>query len=266
MLSIERQEIIRDLLLEKKSVKVSDLSEQFHVSLETIRRDLKSLEQTGIAEKSYGGAILRRRVNNTSNVDFQTLSHIMVDTKQRMAQEAMKLISPNDCIYIDFSTTCAQIARLVGDMPLTVMTNSLDVATQLSEKKNINLYLTGGTWDKTNWAFMGRIAEENLAGFHMDKAFISCRALSMENGISDKTVQESALRRKIAECSNQVIMLADISKFDKITFVKTCGFEMISTLITDTAVSDEWKAFLKEKNVAYIDCSSVRDEPEPDQW
>ena len=103
MLSIERQGIIKNILLEHKSVSVADLTERFGVSFETIRRDLKVLEKEGMIEKTYGGAVLKQKVMNPA--DYQTLSHIMVDSKRKMALRAVRLLVPGDCIYIGFSST-----------------------------------------------------------------------------------------------------------------------------------------------------------------
>ncbi|WP_066456426.1 MULTISPECIES: DeoR/GlpR family DNA-binding transcription regulator [Anaerotruncus] len=252
MLTIERQEQIKNILLEQKSVSVADLTARFDVSFETIRRDLKVLEKEGFVEKSYGGAILKQRVNNTA--DFQMLSNIMVEAKQRMAAMALNFISPGDCIYIGFATTCVQIAELLDNIPITVLTSSLEVMNKLSGKKNITLFSTGGAWDARNCAFTGRTAVDNLAQFHLDKAFISCRALSMENGISDKTEAESDMRRRIVESSNEVYLLADNSKFGKMTFVKTCGFERITAVITDKTLSKPWASFLDDLKIAHYDC------------
>ena len=125
---------------------------------------------------------------------------------------------------------------------------------KLSGKKNITLFSTGGAWDARNCAFTGRTAVDNLAQFHLDKAFISCRALSMENGISDKTEAESDMRRRIVESSNEVYLLADNSKFGKMTFVKTCGFERITAVITDKTLSKPWASFLDDLKIAHYDC------------
>ncbi len=254
MLSIERQREITDILLEKKSVSVAELSERFQVSFETIRRDLKVLEADGIIEKSYGGAVLKDRVSGKA--DFKTLSHIMVDIKRSIAMRAVCFIRQGDCIYIDFSTTCGQIVPLLEDIPVNVLTNSLEVMNQLSDKKQISLFSIGGNWDPENCAFMGSTAISNLGQYHVDKAFISCRALSMERGISDKTEAEAELRRKIIESSNQVYLLADSSKFGRIAFVKTCDFRKITAVLTDEEPGEEWKGFFEKNGIAWYDCCS----------
>lgn len=264
MLSIERQREITDILLEKKSASVAELAERFQVSFETIRRDLKALEADGVVEKSYGGAVLKEKVRH--KVDFKTLSHIMVDIKRNMASKAIRFIKPNDCIYIDFSTTCGQLVPLLQDIPVNVLTNSLEVMNQLSDKARVSLFSIGGCWDPDNCAFMGSTAISNLSQYHVDKAFISCRALSMEQGISDKTEAEAELRRKIIESSNQVYLLADSSKFGWIAFRKTCDFQKITAVITDEEPDREWKAFFEKNGVACYACSSAAGEGDEEDF
>lgn len=249
MLTIERQKQIGDILLEKKSVSVSELAEQFQVSYETIRRDLRELEKSGMAEKSYGGAVLKERV--THKLGFQELSKIMVDLKHRIAATALPLIEEGDSIYIDFSTTCGSIVNLLGDLSINVLTNSLEVINRLSDKENISLLSTGGSWDAENRAFFGRTAIQTLEQFHVDKAFISCCALSREQGITDRTELESELRRKVIESANHIYLLADYSKFDKVAFVKTCDFDRITGIVTDAELDSEWTDFLKKNHIKY---------------
>lgn len=250
MLAIERQEQIKNKLIVEKNVYVAELSEYYDVSFETIRRDLKELEKTGLAKRTYGGAVLVDKVKN--NADYKYLSNIMVDVKQNIARAAMHYIHPMDCIYIDFSTTCGQLAGMLGEFPINVMTSSLDVMNILSEKENVSLICVGGEWDKDNRAFQGKTAVETISQFHLDKAFISCRAISMDYGISDKSSMESEMRKAIINSSNQVYLMVDHSKFNKMAFVKTDTFDRISTVITDTEPSEEWRQFFKEHNIDYF--------------
>ncbi len=257
MLSIERQREIEELLLEKKSISVAELSERFDVSFETIRRDLKVLEAKGIVEKSYGGAVLKEKVSHKA--DFKTLSHVMVDTKKKMAETAISFIRPGDCIYIDFSTTCNQIVPLLEDISINILTNSLEVMNQLAGRKNLSLFSTGGIFDPGNYAFMGNTSIQNLEQFHLDKAFISCRALSMERGISDKSEQEAELRKKIIESSNKVYLMVDHTKFNKVAFVRTCDMKAITAVITDMHPGQAWEAYFKKNNIGLYISGSVGD-------
>ena len=249
MITEERQTIIKAELLEKKSISVAELAQRYDVSFETIRRDIKELEKEGIAKKIYGGAVLAERA--AGDFRFSDLANIMVDTKQKMAQTAAQAIRRSDCIYIDFSTTCGQMADIIGAMnsPVNVMTSSLDVMAKLEDKSHVSLISVGGEWDTENRAFMGTTSVQTLHMYHLDKAFISCRAISMAHGLSDKSGAESELRKAIIESANQVFLVVDHTKFDRMAFVKTAGFEKISAVITDEEPSAEWKHFFKERDI-----------------
>lgn len=250
MLSGERLDQIKNELIENKKVSVIDLSEYFHVSLETIRRDLKKLEKDGVAKCIYGGAVLADRVKST--VDYQYLSNIMVETKKHIAQLAVQFIQPMDCIYIDFSTTCGQLSEFLGDIPINVMTSSLDTMNKVVNLPNVSLLSVGGEWDSLNRAFLGKTTVQTIKDFHLDKAFVSCRALNMKNGISDRSMPEAEVRKAIIESSNQVYLMVDNSKFDKMAFVKTGDFSNITAVITDMKPSDDWLTFFEKNNIECI--------------
>ncbi len=258
MLAKERKRQIKNLLLEKKYVTVTELSDLFGVSTETVRRDLKELETEGYAEKSYGGAVLKEHVSHTFNYD--SLANVLVESKKQMAGYAGRLIYPGDTIFIDFSTTCSCLSEYLHDMPLTVMTNSLKVIEDLKDRPEIRLFFTGGTWNADNNAFTGPSAVRNIEFFHLDKAFISSRALSMDRGLSDNTEDEAALRRAAIENANQVYVLADHSKLGRNSFVSTADFSGVTAVITDLPLSLEWKEFLDERNIRHYDQS----EPVPE--
>ncbi len=261
MLSAERRNDIERILLEKKAVSVVELSALFDVSEETIRRDMRYLEKKGVLEKSYGGAVLKETV--IQNYGYTDLSKILVKEKKKIASIAVGFINRSDCIFIDFSSTCGYLADEIGEYPVNVMTSSLDVANKLSDKPNVSLFLTGGMWNPDERAFMGKTAISTIDQFHVDKAFISCRAINMENGISDKSEGEAELRRKILESANQVFLLADHTKFDRTAFVKIGDFHKITAIITDSELSPKWVSFIKNAGIQYY-CGDLHTVPNKD--
>lgn len=122
MISAERRERIRTILLEKKSVTVAEIAALFQVSTETIRRDFDVLSDEGFLKKSYGGATLAPRKGTV--ISRQIKSGLMLESKRRMAKGAAGLVKPNDCIFLDHSTTVYEMCEEIAHMPLTVMTNS----------------------------------------------------------------------------------------------------------------------------------------------
>lgn len=252
MLSIQRRNEIKIIMFEKGSVTVSEMAERFNVSHETIRRDFEVLEVEGFLTKAYGGAVLKKHVK--ADVEYQVLEGLFLDNKQRIAKKAAEFIFPSDCIFMDYSTTVFQLLHEIKNQKLTIMTNSLKVLTELAQYNNIKTVATGGEFDPDNYSFLGRMAEKYITNFHLDKAFISGRAIAMKNGLSDKNEREADIHRSMIENADSVYLLMDHTKFDKEAFVHTCDFEKITGIITDFRLSDAWKDFLKARKISYYEC------------
>lgn len=238
MIPAVRREKIKNMILTKKNVSVVDLSQAFSVSEETIRRDLKHLEEEGILTRTHGGAIIENRVAST--VDNHILENIFIENKKQIALQAKQFIKSNDCIYLDSSTTSFHICKEILDLKLTVVTNSLSIINLLSDYENINLISIGGSLNSSRKCFGGRSAIQFLNKYYVDKAFISCRSLSLTEGITDSNDDDAAIKETIVSRSNHTFVVADHSKFDRVSFSYICNFDAISHVITDKPVSEDW--------------------------
>lgn len=252
VISAERRERIRTILLEKKSVTVAEIAALFQVSTETIRRDFDALSDEGFLKKSYGGATLAPRKGTV--LSRRIKSGLMLESKRRMARQAAKLVKPNDCIFLDHSTTVYEMCEEIARLPLTVMTNSLPVMNRLAEASNIRLVTLGGNFDSISQGFFGLEAVRSLKRYCLDKAFLSCRTLDIRHGLSDAEEMVADMRRNIVDSSDFTCLLADYSKFGRSVFIQTCGYENINCVITDRALDDEWKAFFKGEHIEYMEC------------
>lgn len=253
MLSGERRNIIRNTLLEKKNITVSDMVDIFGVSSETIRRDLEFLEEEGFLIKTYGGASLKDRVS--SNVPKRILSGILVENKRRMAVAAAKRIRPNECIFLDHSTTVYEMCPLIEKIPLTIMTNSLNVMSYFAESENIHLVALGGNFNATAYAFFGLETIRFLQKHMVDKAFLSCRGVSLNRGLSEGSDIIAEMRKSIISNSVQSFLLADHTKIGKNAFISSCPLSAVSCLITDEKLNCEWSDGLNEMHIKYIECT-----------
>lgn len=249
MLAVTRREIIKDIIFEKKSVIVSNLAKQFSVTEETVRRDLKHLEEAGILMRTYGGAFIQDGVQN--EVDLTVRETAYVESKRAIAEKSLSLIKNGDSIFLDSSTTALFIAKVVHNMRITVVTNSLKVINLLSDSEEINLIIIGGKLDKRNMAFAGFSAASNLDNFYLDKSFISCRSLSLEHGITDSNENNAFIRKKVIERSDKKFIIADYSKFDKTSFIKLCNFSDIDGVISDFKLSPEWTKYFDKNSIQY---------------
>ncbi|MEG1993228.1 MAG: DeoR/GlpR family DNA-binding transcription regulator [Acetivibrio sp.] len=250
MILAERREQIKTILLEKKNATVAELAEYFEISTETIRRDFEALEKEGFLIKSYGGATLMMRKSISYSQKMK--SGIMTDTKKRIAVSAAKLIKPNDCIFLDHSTTVYEMCDEIAHLPLTVMTNSLVVMNRFSGCDNIKLTIPGGNFSPMYQAFFGLEAVGYLQRHCVDKAFFSCKTLDIGRGLNDSEEMVADMRKNIVENSGFSCLMADNTKFNKTAFVQTCKFSGIDCIATDQEPEDAWTNFLEEAHIKLL--------------
>ena len=251
MLAVTRKNKIKDLITERKSITVTELSKKFEVTEETIRRDLKTLEDENFLTRTYGGAFIQSGVKNEVNLSIREVAYI--DSKKAIASQCRKLIHNGDSIFLDSSTTALFIAKAIRDMRLTIVTNSLLVVDQLADCENIQLICIGGTLSRNYKSFNGATAIQSLSNFFLDKTFMSCRSLCIEHGITDSSEGLAVIRQKLLKHSNEVYVIADYSKFDKTSFIYICGFSQITGLVTDKPLRQEWRDHLAECKTALYD-------------
>lgn len=247
MLAIERKKTIKELIIEKKSVTVAELTNQFKVTEETIRRDLKQLEEEGLLTRTYGGAYISEGVQN--DVDINLREHIHVEGKKKIAKECLKHIHSGDSIFLDASTTSLMIAQMLKDIKLTVVTNSIKVVQALNDNPGINVVVIGGQFTRSSQSNLGRLSEQVLENYFYDTAFISCRSVSMDHGITDSNELQAGIRKIAADHGNKVFLIADYTKFDKTSFTHICEFNKIHHIVVDGELTDEWHAFLRAEHI-----------------
>ena len=252
MLPVSRLNRIKELVLEKKCVTVSELSDLFHVTPETIRRDLKALEDDGVLKKTYGGAYIEDGVSN--EVNFSIRETLLVENKHRLAKRCCEFISNGDTIFLDASTTVGCLCEAITGMRLTILTNSINVLTKLSACSSIGLISIGGNLSAKSMSFVGVSAVQSLNNYYVDKAFISCEALSIPGGLTDSNEDQAKIRQTAIRRSKETYVLADHTKFNKSCFQNINNFEGIDCLIVDQPLSGEWTEFLSAKGVQLIVC------------
>ncbi|QHT59630.1 DeoR/GlpR transcriptional regulator [Paenibacillus lycopersici] len=249
MLVAERYQYILRMVNEKGSIRVAELSQLCKVTEETIRRDLDRLEGEGRLLRSYGGAI---RIGPQAETPYLLRETAHVAEKQRIAAAAAKFVEPNERIVLDASTTAWHLASELPDIPLTVVTNSLKVAFVLSEKKNVVVISTGGTLVPNSLSFVGPLAEQSLEEYYVDKAFISCKGVHMERGISESNELQARVKRKMVGMAEHVYLLADFSKFNTQAFTTITGLDRIGHLVTDAQTPDEYVQQLRRRSIDVI--------------
>lgn len=226
-----RQKIIE--ILEKKDyAEISYLSQLFSVSEMTIRRDLEKLESDGQVIRVYGGAKLKEKRGYEASIE-ERLS-IQNEEKKLIAMEAAKYIEDGDVVAFDASTSALEVSKAIKlTKKITVVTNNIPIAMELSDAPHIAVILLGGFLRGKSLSLIGGSLQKYLESIYIDKAFISSKAISFKEGLTDATIDEGEAKQAMINKSNHVIVLADHSKLGKLAFYKVCPAERIDRIITD---------------------------------
>ncbi|MFA9557892.1 DeoR/GlpR family DNA-binding transcription regulator [Evansella sp. AB-rgal1] len=248
MLAEERYKKIVEIVNERGSIRVSELSQIFSVTEETIRRDLAKLEGEEKLIRSHGGAVSTGE--KQPELSYSTREIMNVEEKKKIALETINHISPNDRIFLDASTTAWYTASIIPNIPLTVLTNSLKVALELVEKDKIEVISIGGTLSQRSLSFIGPLAEMSLDAYFVDKAFISCKGVHLKRGISDSIELQAKIKQKVINLSDKVYLMADASKFGVQALKKISSFECIDNVITNKGIDQTVINELKEIGVS----------------
>lgn len=250
MLQEDRQQLILQLLKEQQSVRIAELCSRLNVTRETIRRDLYELEQKGLLKKVHGGAVLKQ-----TNVEppYSKRSGQNIDEKEAIAQAAAAYVEDGDAIYIDLGTTTLLFAKqLLEKRGITVITNSLLVAVELSKNPDAKIILSGGELRSGELSLSGPIARKSLEDFYVDKAFIGVGGVSVERGFTDYHVGESEVRKLMLQNAKEKYVLIDHSKLNVTAFTKIAGLNEIDLIITDSGAPLPMLKQLEEKGLQIV--------------
>lgn len=241
-MKIKRKDEILRLLAQNHMMKAGELAEQFHVSMETIRRDLSELEEVKLIRRVHGGAVLYTEYGIEPDYAFRTTENY--SEKFRIGQKAAEMVKDGDSVIIDIGTTTLEFAKaLKGKKNLTVFTNSIKIAYELMSEREISVILLGGKVRFGEGTTSGYWSEEMIDSFFADKMFLGVGAIMPEHGVMDYHVEETNLRRHCLKQVKQVIALADYSKLGIKALNHVCGSKDLDYLITDEKAD---KKILKE--------------------
>ena len=231
-----RRKQILEIMEGTKVVTSVGLSEHFRVTEETIRKDLNYLSEKGLIMRTFGGAALKEK--GEQSLEQRSVCNYI--QKQKIAIEAAKLICPRDLIVMDAGSTTSVLAQQIkSDSEVIVLTNSLEIMNILSKLDGITLISTGGTLGKKSVSFRGSTAEKTIHSYNLEKAFISCAAVDLQRGVMDTSEEEARVKKSMLEEAKEIYLLADSSKFNGIAHVTLCDWKKITAVITDNEIEAE---------------------------
>ena len=229
----ERQQRILELLKERSSVTVSELSNTLNVSEGTIRNDLHSLDEKGQLHRVRGGAVAPSQFAAHSSF-IRAQVQVNVEQKQWIAQWASGQIDSGDVILMDASTTVLCIAQFLVDRSnLTVVTNGLEVARILAANPSNTIILAGTILKQDGNTLVGAVDERMLQALNIQTAFVSCSGFSVEFGLLERDMQVAHLKQKVLQACQHKVALIDSSKVGKGALTPFAMLSDINRIVTD---------------------------------
>jgi DeoR/GlpR family transcriptional regulator of sugar metabolism len=229
---------------------VPEICERFSVSEATARRDLEMLAEQGRIQRVHGGAIAVDQAPPESPIlDRQDEQ---ADSKRRIGQAASRLVKDGDTVFLGSGTTVLSVARALRDHKnLTIITNSLPVMNTLSNTGH-TLICLGGMLRHSEQSFIGHITEQALAEVRADKVVIGTRAISLEQGLTNDYMPETMTDRAILRAGREVIIVADHSKFGRVSTVMLAPIESVHTIVTDPETPQDFVVGVQERGIRVV--------------
>jgi DeoR family transcriptional regulator, aga operon transcriptional repressor len=235
----ERLGVILEELSVVGSVSVSDLCARLRVSAATVRRDLERLEDQRLLTRTHGGAVAQMV---SYELPLRYRSARRQEQKRRIGQEAAARVHEGAVIGLTGGTTTTEVARAVADRRLTVVTNALNIASELAIRPNIKLVVTGGIARSETYELVGPLAERTLRDLHLDMVFIGADGITAATGLTTHHEVEAHTDRAVMDAAATVTVVADGSKLGRVAFAEIAPVDAVHELVTDEeANADELK-------------------------
>ncbi len=256
MFAEERKQRILAALKRAPAIRAVELGLALGTSLASVRRDLADLERSGLLKRTHGGAI--------SN-DVVALEPSLAEKEDQYRAEkaaigvtAAALVQPGDTIFLDAGSTTRQIAHeLRRHRNVTVVTNALSVASELASS-DLEIVLTGGQLRRGVLSQVGPIAEQAIAALHVDKLFLAANGVDLAKGITTPNIIEARTKRVMVDNAKEVILVADHSKFGRVTLGRVCGLERLDAIVTDDGIPERFVTAFAARRVTLHIAAAAR--------
>lgn len=248
LIPAQRRERIQEYLALHKIARTIDLCNLLDASEATVRRDLESLEQDGILERTHGGAILSQRM--IFEPEYRQRAQHHPEEKRRIGAVAASLIEDGDIVFINSGTTTTQVIHQIrSDAEITVFTNNLNATLEMGEP-GFHHYLVGGEYQPRSKSLAGRFAIENLKQVYANKVIIGVDGISLKHGCTVPTNAEAEIvRQMIDRTMGQIIVVADYSKWGVVSNFQVATIDEIDIFVTDESFDESAFESLEKHSV-----------------
>ena len=231
-----------------RSVSNEELQKLFNISVQTLRRDLKELEDRNVITKVYGGVLFKRSNETKVDVSMPAIhSTINIEEKIKIGELAASLVENNDIIFIDSGSTAHYIVDFLADKEnITIVSHSLDVLNAVSKYPSIHCLALGGAYHHESRSYY---VDTDTMRYLFNKSFIATVGLSLPRGLTNMNFYEAAVKTKVIGNSIKNYVLCDHTKFNVTAFNNFASLEKIEGVITDECPPDNYLNYFKRNNI-----------------
>jgi DeoR/GlpR family transcriptional regulator of sugar metabolism len=245
----ERRNRVLEMVRLRGFAALPDLAGELKVSESTVRRDLDYLEEVGVARRTHGGVFYTGPSPKSPHFDLR--QSVEWDRKREIAALAAEQIEDGDTVLLDGGSTTYELARALVGRPLQVVTNSLPVAMLFSGSDTVDLVLVGGYVHSRTGVSLGPYANEMLADLNVRRAVLSVAGIN-ERGYYNSNLLLVETERAMMKAADEVIVVADSTKFGRTCLAHLCDLGEVDTVVTDQEIAPEWQHAMSEAGVALL--------------
>lgn len=237
---------------DNETVSIEELTEEFNVSINTIRRDINELVKRNSVQKVYGGVKSTDHIQPQAT-DYSERNIENYENKRHIGSLASQYIRANDVIYIDTGTTTIHLLDNIDEnLPFTIITNSLDVINKATKFNNVSLFIIGEKYMPRTRSFTGVKNQSIVDKFNIKKAFMAATGVNIKNGLTNAEIEENFIKQAVIQQSEEKYVLVDHSKINKSTLLTYTELADIDYLITDNNPNKEFLDYCQNNNVTII--------------
>lgn len=259
MTAQQRLNALLELVTNRGSVSIEGIEHEFGVSAATARRDLNVLAEQRLVTRTHGGATA---LGASYELPLQYKISRQAEAKTAIANTVAELIAPGSTVGVNGGTTTTEIARALGrskrfagaDLAsgVTIVTNALNVAFEMSIRPNVKIVVTGGVARRQSYELVGPVVGRTLDEFTLDVAVLGVDGLSAQYGATTMEEAEAEVARRFASVARRVIVAADATKIGRATFARICPLTSVDTFVTDTSVDGQFADALATAGVELV--------------
>ncbi len=247
MLAETRRRLLLDLIAHQGFATLEELVKAVGVSESTVRRDLETLDLAGSVKRTHGGAVFSGEVRSMPALEER--QHAATAEKQAIGRATAALLDDGDTVLLDGGTTTYEVARALVGRSVQVVTNSLPIAQLLTTSQNTDLILIGGYVYPRTGVALGPLAIATMQGIRVRKAILGAGGIVAE-GVYNSNVLLVETERQMMACGQEVVIVADHSKFGKLALSRLCGLDAIQRVVVDPGLPGEFRTILEDSGVA----------------